>query len=160
MSDMYNRQTAPLGGSFSADQAEMYFAPFTNTGVGLLIQNLGIQYNRQVTRLFEIGSPRQYYVDGRSEGTASIGRVLGPGIVQQVFYKRFGNVCNANSNVLFFKMSNTCESSVTSKAAATLHHVVITSFGLTTNAQSVLINEQLQMMFSFMDMDGAKHIAS
>lgn len=155
MADIYNKQTDAFGGSFSADQAKLYFAPFANDGAGLLVQNMQVQYNRQVTRLFEIGSARQYYVDGRSEGSATIQRILGPGVVVLAFYQRFGNVCNAKDNSLHFNMSNFCDGVTVSRAACTMHNVVITSFGLATNAQSVLINENLQFMFSFLDLEGA-----
>jgi hypothetical protein len=41
--------------------------------VGLL-QNFSLQHNKQVNRLFEIGSERSYHITGRSQGQISLGR--------------------------------------------------------------------------------------
>lgn len=156
MADLFNRDTAAHGGSFSADSATLNFAPFIDSGVGLLVQNVAVQYNRQVTRLFEIGSPQQYYVDGRSEGMASFGRVIGPVAIARVFYTQFGDICNAGQNVIKLGMTNGCRpGEIKGSTDLTLHHCVITSFGVTTNAQSVLINEQLQFMFSYLELNGS-----
>jgi hypothetical protein len=68
---------APAG---SAGQAEIAFP------VGV-IENFGMSQNRQLQRMFEIGSKRSYFIPGRTIGSLSLGRVLffGPSILRTLY---------------------------------------------------------------------------
>lgn len=52
-----------------------------------LVQNLSISQNRQVARLFEIGSKKAYFVPGRGFANFSIGRVMffGPSLMRMLY---------------------------------------------------------------------------
>lgn len=153
MPDIFNRTTDVFGGSFAADSAKMTF-PALSGGVGadagLLVQQMAATYSQQVTRLFEVGAPAIYYVGGRTSGNISVARVVGPKKIAQQFYQTYGDICRARTNSLHFSMSTGCEGddSTFSRAAYTAHFVVITTVGLSVGAADMLINEQLQMMFS------------
>jgi hypothetical protein len=153
MPDIYNRNTDQYGGSFAADQGKLVFPALAGgqgADAGLLVQNMGVNYTQQVTRLFEIGSPNIYYVGGRTSGQANIARVVGPRKIAGEFYKTYGDVCKARTNTLHFSLTTGCDGDQvgTSRASYTAHFVVITTIGLTVTAADMLINEQLQMMFS------------
>jgi len=161
--DIFNRTTDVWGGAFAADQATLTFpnvrsADGTNVGaqLGLLTQNLQAQYTQQVTRLYEIGSPRIYYVGGRTAGQGTLARVVGPALISRAFYRTYGDVCRAKTNTIQIEMTTDCSSAdVTGnfqgRAAYTAKFVVITMVGLNIAAQDMLINEQVQYMFSSFD---------
>jgi len=151
--DVFQRGGHDYKGSFSADSAKVVFASggeLEAGGVGLLTQNLSVSYNQQITRLFEIGSQNTYYVGGRTAGQATLGRVFGPRALQIGFYNKFGDVCSAADNTINFSLEAGCDTATGSdfaKAGFTIHNAVITSMGFTVQAQDMIINEQVQLMF-------------
>jgi hypothetical protein len=52
-----------------------------------VIENFGLAQNRQLQRMFEIGSKRSYFIPGRTIGSISLGRVLfyGPSILRVLY---------------------------------------------------------------------------
>lgn len=52
-----------------------------------VIENFGMSQNRQLQRMFEIGSKRSYFVPGRTIGSISLGRVLffGPSLLRVLY---------------------------------------------------------------------------
>lgn len=150
--DIFSRRTDVFGGSFSADSADISFPALGIPGgadVGLLIQQLQATYTQQVTRLYEVGRPAIYYVGGRTNGEASVDRVVGPRTIADAFYAKYGDVCQARSNTLEFNVQTGCgETDVDGYVAYTCYFCVITSIGLGVRAQDMLINEALRIMFS------------
>jgi hypothetical protein len=151
--DVYGRQNDAFGGSFSSDGAVVTFAEFGLSGqggVGLLVQTISLNYTQQITRLFEIGSAVSYYVGGRAQGQLSLARVVGPRPVQRAFYAKYGNVCNAATNTLSIRLTAGCGvggGNAGNASGYSMLFCVITSLGLAFNAQDMIINEQLQLMF-------------
>ena len=68
---------APAG---DAGKAEIAFP------VGV-VENFGMSQNRQLQRMFEIGSKRSYFIPGRTIGSVSLGRVLffGPSLLRVMY---------------------------------------------------------------------------
>jgi len=52
-----------------------------------VVENFGLNQNRMIQKLFEIGSKRSYHIPGRTVGTVSIGRVLfwGPSLMRVLY---------------------------------------------------------------------------
>ncbi|MCZ6674223.1 MAG: hypothetical protein O7C75_14935 [Verrucomicrobia bacterium] len=52
-----------------------------------IIENFGLSQNRQLQRMFEIGSKRSYFIPGRTIGSLSLGRVLffGPSLLRVLY---------------------------------------------------------------------------
>jgi len=157
MPDIFNRTTDQFGGSFAADDARVTFPALiggVGADAGLLVQNLSANYTQQVTRLFEVGSPNIYYVGGRTSGDATMARVVGPKKIAKEFYATYGDICRARTNTLHFSLATGCEAGTTAtaglraRASYTAHFVVITTVGISVAAADMLINEQLQMIFS------------
>ncbi len=167
-------------GSFRADKLKVKICG--TTVAGLLFQSLQFTFQQQVSMLYELGvvegqgqfSPvgigtiapgsntsYVYYVGGRAQGSASIGRILGPASGQLAFLTTFNDVCKPAD--LEFDASNGCEGTFTPGAfvgcngavptqgigvAYNLQKCVLTSIGVSVTAQDVVINEQSQLMFS------------
>ena len=158
--DIFNRKTDVFGGSFASDQAVITFPNVQGLGgafaadFGLLVQRLQTAYQQNVTRLYEVGRPAIYYVGGRTNGDTTIDRVVGPRTIQDVFYRKFGDVCQALSNTLDFSIRTGCEGASGAAfdqqgvVSYTAFFCVITSIGLGIQAADVIINENLRIMFS------------
>lgn len=166
--DVFSRQNDAYGGSFTADGAAITFPEFDRSGaggVGLLTQQLNIQYQQQMTKIYEIGSPRFYLIGGRSNGTVGLGRVIGPRPVQVAFYYRYGDLCKAGGNIIHLSIANECPTANTADGVTgsfgdtdthfSVQHCVITSLGITVGAQDMMINEQVQMMFGSLNLQNS-----
>lgn len=171
--DIFSRKTDVFGGAFAADQASLTFPSLTaaDTGqaltaeVGLLIQQLQLSYNQQITRLYEVGRPAVYLVAGRTAGDSSVDRVVGPRALTDAFYRKYGDVCQAAGNTLSFQIAVGCNApqagasggasqpSFLGSVAYTAHFVVLSAIGVRMAAQDMLIGEFLQMMFSNLQRD-------
>jgi hypothetical protein len=167
MPDVYSRGGHDFNGSFAADAAKVVFAAGAELnagGVGLLTQGLNVSYQQQISRIYEIGSQKTYYVGGRTQGSANMERVFGPRVLSSAFYKKFGDVCSARDNLINFQLEAGCEQggswtgnsglmhgAAFAKAGFSLHNCVITSMGFSVRAQDMIINEQVQLMFAHMD---------
>jgi hypothetical protein len=155
--DIYGRQGNDYKGSFAADAARVVFGGNNNvTGVGLLTQQISVNYVQNITRLYEIGTQFTYLVAGRTQGNIQLGRVLGPRAIQVGFYTKFGNVCNAATNNLNFEVDAGCNSQGEFQGMRfSIKNAVITSIAVTVEAMNMLINETLTMMFVSLDLNGA-----
>lgn len=55
MADLFGRQDQILRGGLASDAMFMSFPQLTSYGLGLLIQQIGLQYRQPIRRIFEIG---------------------------------------------------------------------------------------------------------
>ena len=62
-----------------------------------LTQNVSISQNKAISRIFEIGSDRSYFISGRSVGQLGLGRVVyhGPSLLRAL-YAYYGTVSDTN----------------------------------------------------------------
>lgn len=151
MSDIFNRRTDTFGGSLSADGSRMTFPALTGGGSdsGFMMQQLNGNYQQQVTRVYEIGSPNVYYIGGRTAGTLGSQRIVGPRKIAREFYLTYGDVCKARTNSLQISAQSGCDAGVAlERMNYSCHFVVVTQVGFAMAAQDNVINESLQMMFS------------
>src|SRR5687768_10439908 len=158
--DIFGRRALEFGGAFAADSAQIELVlncDADNDGVadfestGLLTQQLNVQYQQPITRLYEVGTQKTYYVAGRPQGTANIARVLGPGTVMAEFYACLGDVCRADANDLCFCVQANCVGNPDQDFNAMqigLKNVVLQSLGFSIAAQDMVINEQLSLFFT------------
>lgn len=151
--DVFSRKTDVYGGGFASDQCAISFPQVGDNGgeIGLLIQRLGVTYQQQITRLYEVGHEAIYYVGGRTSGELAVDRIVGPKTISAEFYKTYGDLCNARTNTLDLNIQTQCVGSqgyYMSGVTYTAHMCVITSIGVTIAAQDMLINESLRIMTS------------
>lgn len=145
--DIFGRMPMEFGGAFAADAAVASFGALAGGGVGLLTQELQFSYTQRVTRLYEIGTRFTFYVVGRSQGEASVKRVLGPRSVNLAFYSAYGNPCTSGS--LVFQVGTGCflGGSPGGSLAFTLTGVLLISISVAVRAEDMIVSEQLQMMY-------------
>jgi hypothetical protein len=164
--DIYGRTGNDFGGSFAADAAKIVFTGGsagdlvgTGGGVGLLTQQLQVGYTQQVSRIYEVGSNFTFLIMGRSQGQFSVGRVLGPRPLQLAFYSKYGNVCNAATNLLSLQLATGCSDAPgaaggLASIAYLIRNAVLISVSLTVAAADMIVNEALQGMFVSLDFSG------
>jgi hypothetical protein len=153
--DIFSRATDAYGGSFSADGATVAFTEglgvqaVAGTAVGLLVQNMTVGYQQSVLRIYEIGSNFHFLVAGRTQGQAGLARVLGPRKVSVAFYAKFGDVCNAATNIIDLAFKANCRFNQPGSSTMRLQarYCVINSIGVSMNSQDSLISENLSLMF-------------
>lgn len=172
MADLFGRFADAYGGAFAADAARITFASdpgllgrgaasgenvtSQNGGVGMLTQQLSFNYQQQITRIYEIGTNYSFYVAGRTQGNLTIGRVIGPRPIAIAFYKKYGDVCQAATNHLDIEMATGCSTigGFNQAYSFSMKFCVIMSIGVSVQAQDMMINEQLQVMFASLGMKG------
>lgn len=143
--DIFGRESSTFGGAFAADAATMTFAG-GGENAGALVQTVNISYQQQIQKLYEVGSNHIYHVGGRTQGTGSIGRIIGPKQLGPLLYATYGNICNVGQNTLLFTFKANCQGSV--NVTYTCHLVLVTALGFNLQAVDMMINEQVQFMFS------------
>lgn len=151
--DIYSRNAPQFNGAYAADSSLISFSGLNLAGaVGLITQQIGVQYRQNVMRVYELGTVFQYFVVGRAQGSANLSRVLGPRPVIFSFYSIYGNACNAGTNTITFSMSAGCSSPTDLQATNNLRFlwmtgVVLTDLSFSAQAEQMIVNEQSQAMF-------------
>lgn len=169
MPEIFGRVPLTFGGGFAADAANIFFGTTASiagggpadvlvpiavapiSGVGLLTQNMQFQYQQPIQRIWEVGGAFEYFIAGRTQGTANLGQIVGPRAITDTFYTIFGNVCTGPDNSLLFAGAAGCENLPTlggaNNFAFLIDGVLLQSVGMSVAAQDMIINQQLQFMF-------------
>jgi hypothetical protein len=128
----------------------------------MLVQQISTQYQQNINRLWEVGSPKTYFIAGRTQGQMQIKRVLGPkNGVSQAFIKKYGNVCNIQSSQITLALvasclkGEDCEKNPDPKPSIKCSGVVLTSVGYAVSAVDMIINEDLTLLFARQDRNAA-----
>ncbi len=154
MADIFNRATPKFGGSFTSDGARLNFAGDID-GAGLLIQNVSINFQQSITRVWELSSNTTYYIGGRTSGQMGITRILGPAPLSRVFYTRYGDVCEvSDGSVITLNFENDCTPDDGVVGLETTYQVrqpVITAIGVNMSAADMVISENVTMLFATLE---------
>jgi hypothetical protein len=127
-------------GGFRFDQVHLTFA---GTDVkGFLVQNVNFNFAQQVTLLYEIGSNYVYYVGGRAQGTAAMGRIVGPAPLTAGLITKFNDICNPQD--MSFAATAGCQPG---GLRYTLQDAVLTAVSVSVASRDCVISEQLQFMY-------------
>jgi hypothetical protein len=154
MPDVFSRASQNLADVIPVDAAAIAFSAGGGEafGVGMLTQNISINYQQQINRIYEIGTNNTYFVGGRTQGQVALGRVIGPRPLQVAFYAKYGNMCNAKTNNINLTTGGGCPTvgiNLAQQAGAKymMRFCVITTIGITIGAQDMIINENLNLMY-------------
>lgn len=141
MPDIFSR-TITDGGQQSADVAVLTLAGAGSTGltgVGQLVQNLNLQYQQNIQRFYDLSSNQLFYVGGRTQGTATMGQLLGPATVSTAMYDLLGNVCNAGKNNIEFKVATGCGTGASAKTTYSCTLCVMSGLQIQVQAEQMVI---------------------
>lgn len=140
--DIFNRETS-VGDPFSADDSELLFRG--GDAQTMVVQNLTISYEQRITRSWEVGSSRQYFIGGHQQGTGSIQRIVGPKPLAGTFMSQYGDVCQIQSNHITFVVKGGCS---TNGGRIKATGVVITSVQYSVRADDMVVNETVNLMIA------------
>lgn len=180
MADAFGRQDQVLMGGLSSDNMFMTWPELAAVGggLGMLIQQVGLNYRQPVRRIFEIGpgvvpvplfgfvngalcdvpnpdpvcalrSQPTYYIIGRPEGRLQFGRFVGPNVIGTAFYSTYGNPCS--SNVLSLSGRAGCSTGSSQPAPRmtwTMNGTLLDTIDMNVNGQEMVIQEGLGAMFA------------
>lgn len=178
MSDIYSRQRTGFGGSFASDLAALSIAGNFTVPLGI-VQNVQVQFAQQIARIYDVsnggtsgskggggGLVPVFYVGGRTQGQATIARVLGPqsGALCR-FYEEMGNVCSPQDLVFTFRgggcvgesgnsptaqleFSNAVGNAKSNSVSYTIEAAVMTNIGIQVGSQDMIVNENISLMFA------------
>jgi hypothetical protein len=181
MADVYSRQRTGFGGSFASDLAALSIAGQANIPLGI-VQNVQVQFAQQIARIYDVsngglagaagGIVPVFYVGGRTQGNATIGRVLGPqsGALCN-FYEEIGNVCSPQDLSFTFRggcsvssgrnatkpaaFRNAVGSATANGVKYAIEAAVMTNIGIQVGAQDMIVNENITLMFANLKCDEA-----
>lgn len=152
--DVFARTQLNFGGAFAADTGLISGGTLT----GVLLQNLNLSYQQNVSRIYDIGpagqTPYVYYVGGRSSGSLSAAHIVGPALAMQAFYTSFSDVCAAGTNNISVNLTRgTCGATGTNANTSrtikyNAKYCVLVQIGMSVSANDLVVNESSQLMFS------------
>ena len=184
MANVYARQQTGYGGSFASDIAALTIAGNPNSQLGI-VQNVQISFAQQIARIYDVsnggasgfgaigdalgGVVPVFYVGGRTQGQATIARVLGPQSAALCdFYTAMGNVCNPQDLSFTFRggcmpaggpgstkvgavIGNAKGTAPFNKVMYTIQAAVMTNMGVQVGSQDMIVNENVTLMFANLD---------
>lgn len=155
--DVFGRNDVVFGGALAADATRVTFGGLDSGaggGTGLILQQVRIQYNQQVTRLYGLEDGAIYYVAGRTDGQLGAQQIVGPKAVQTAFYETYGNVCNVGGNLTMDATAGCIGQGDAGGMTITVSNPVLTGLTLEVSAREMIISNGLQMIFISMDIQG------
>ena len=165
MADVFQSAPMSYGGGFRSDLGMLE----TTDGIsGILMQNIQVTYQRPITKIYELGNaggPRPpllaaagtgtnvYYVEGRPQGSLTLARILGFAASINAFYVKYGSACKAGENTMTLAL-NSAQCTGGDQIKLKMSYCVLTSVGVSVNAQQLVINENCGMEFANMEYFG------
>ncbi len=153
--EIFNKTPKNVVGGFSVDKATLQFPALGADGKtsGLLIQNVQLSYQQQVSFVYDLAKADDvYYIAGRTSGTLALGKVVGSKGIVKNFYTTFGDVCKVKGKNLELQGVAGCDGVDVDTNSITIKEPIITQFGLTMNVDTAIIGENVQMIFSTMEL--------
>lgn len=140
--DIFSRE-ATIGDPFSADDSELLFRG--GDAQTMVVQSLNINYEQRITRAWEVGSSKQYFISGHQQGSGSMQRIIGPKPIAGQFMEQYGDVCQIQQNHITFVVKGDCS---TNGGRIRATGVVITSVQYSIRAEDMVVNETVNMMIA------------
>ena len=147
--DVFGRNVE-LGTPLAADSIRLLIPDIGNED--MLVQQLSLNYQQNINRLWEVGSPKTYFIAGRTEGNMSIKRVIGTSGIANAFIAKYADVCNIAGNHMTLSMTAGCGTTAgTDQGSITVSGCVLVSIAYSVQAQDMIINEDLGLRFAKME---------
>lgn len=153
--DILGRKLTGFAGSFALDDALLTFPnlPDQASFVPYIVTQMQAQYAQQISRFYGINRAAVLLAAGRPSGNANLNQILAPDGSLGTFYSVYGNVCNAEKNVLQFSLGSGCGGSGVGKKVFRASICVIEQLGLSADAQTAVINNSFAMTFQSLEYD-------
>ena len=151
MAHAFSRIPKTNKSGFTVDTATVTFSGGGGDSRGLLVQNVQIQYQQQISFIYDLTDPAKvYYVAGRAEGNLTIGKVVSDVSTYDAFLETFADVC-ADETSLTIEGTQGCNRTDQS-ASVLIVNPIVTTYQITMNINDGIIAEQIQMKFPDLEM--------
>jgi hypothetical protein len=156
MADIFGIDTK-FGGIFKGNSFSMTVSG-AGDFAGALVQSLQIDYQRQVTRQWELGSLNQYYIEGRTEGQGQLNQIVGPKNFVAGIVRELGDICKVENRMVSLTAGQTNCNGAGGGMTMNLGNVLSTSISLGAQAENFLINTGAKIMFTSLDIPGSSNV--
>jgi hypothetical protein len=146
--DLYGISSA-LAGVFKGSQFAITVGSVSSTLVGALVQSIALNYSREITRVWELGSLNQYYIQGHTQGQGQMQQIVGPQGVVSAMISALASICDASGNVLSLSAANEACSG-NAGLTITLTAPLATNVSMGAQAQNMVVDSG--MTFTFVSM--------
>ncbi len=155
MPDPFNRTDLIKEHSFAVKAADVFAAKKSaDSSNRLLSQNVVVAYRHSLMRVYEMapGSPAAIHLlTGMASGEMTLGRLIGPRILQAHICQNFSDVCGEAPSVLVFESHP--EASGKSPRNFSVGNASVRSIALTTTVMDISISEQMFFGLETVDFD-------
>jgi len=157
MADIFKSSQTNFGGAFSPDKGLLTEAGnFGAAAFATLLQNISVTHSRPQRRIYEIGTAgttrNHYLVSGQADGMVAVGHILGLPNSVAAFYEKYSDPCKAATNEvtlgLAAGMCGTPKGGRENGINFKLKNIVLISIGISTDSESLLIQQNGQLMFT------------
>ncbi len=151
MADVFGKNTKFADHNIlTADTLLLNIAGKDTNVPGFLVQNITLQYNQPLNRIYEVGSEFVYFSPGRPIGSIQIGRIIG----QQPFSKFISTgpktiwsakgVSKSNRTITLKKTPNSTGPNIT----IIITGAIVESYGFAADANGLLVQENVAIQFA------------
>lgn len=147
--------TKKLSGAIQGASVVMTIADSAAAVAGAMVQSVSLQYSRQISRIFELGSENMYYNIGNSEGQGTIQTIVGPASIISGALAKLSDACKAAEHIVKFSGSNEiCGTTAggNGKVDVTAKGALLQSTSIQLNAQDFMMQSGGQFMFASLEM--------
>jgi hypothetical protein len=154
MADLYG-SLAKLNGVFKGTNFQISLVDGEVSTDGALIQDFSVQYARQITRVYELGSANQYFIEGPTQGNAALSQLVGPTSVVSEIAEGLGTLCDTSERALTLTagMADPCTEGGTASPGKvlTLGNPISTNFQIGGSAANFTVSSSIGIMFTRLD---------
>lgn len=152
MTDIYGKNTE-FGKTtiLTADVMQMTVLGKQAVKAGFLVQNITLQYNQPLNRIYEIGSNRVYFAPGRSIGSMQLGRIIGAAQISTLLGAAGSGVWttdNINAGDRLINLRGTKAGTPAVTVGYKITGAVVESYGFATDANGLLVQENVTIQFA------------
>jgi hypothetical protein len=140
MPDIFGREVG-YGGAFRPEGTRILFA---GGAPGAIVNNVTINYEQGISRLWDLGSGNAYFVVGHTNGTFGMGTVATAGGLD---YDVFGTPCGPG-HLSFNGESGFCEGG--EEGNFTLHYTILSQVGISVNSSDMIISQATSGTFLYL----------
>lgn len=147
MPSVFQGKSQSLGGVIRAEDVTLIFPGAAGGAEGALVQQAQVTCERTVNMIYEIGSPKVYYVGDRRRGTAQFSRVVGGSATFKNMIAQFGDICKADQNDITMKVGAGACGATKAPMDYKLISATLNSLGASVTAQDIVVTESMGFMF-------------
>jgi hypothetical protein len=149
MTDIYGKETE-FGNTtiLTADGISMNVLGKDAVATGFLVQNITLQYNQPLNRIYEIGSNRVYFAPGRSVGSMQLGRIIGAAPITTLLGESGTGVWTTAGIAAGDRTITLVGTKAGLRVQYKITGAVIESYGFSTDANGILVQENVTIQFA------------